>query len=247
MACKQLKFTGKTVVLEYHIGCPDTLPQEQDWKRVGAMRGKELTLEWDTTDATADDSVGALRENLATFQNMSISGDGTVKVSGAGAAELKALTKHVLNPSATGGQPTAWMRLTFPDLTFVAYMLVSNMSRSAPHDDVVTYSLEASATSSDFGLIVDDTPDPNAPDVDSVTVTPSTMALDTGDTQQATVVVLPAGAGQGVVWQSDDTGVATVDQNGNVTGVSAGTCTVTVTSTADSGKSDAIAVTVSEP
>src|SRR5690606_16413614 len=121
-----------------------------DWKRFGSMRTKEFTLEWDTTDATADDSVGALRENLATFQSLTISGDGTAKASGAGAQNLIDLTKHVANPLATSGQPVAWLRMTFPDLTFTAFMLVSSMSRSAPFDDVVTYSFEASATASDF-------------------------------------------------------------------------------------------------
>jgi len=95
------------------------------------MRTKEFTLEWETTDATADDSVGSLRENLATFQTLSISGDGTLKVSGSGAANLLEVTKHVANPVATDGQPTMWMRMTFPDITFIAYMLMSSMSRSA--------------------------------------------------------------------------------------------------------------------
>src|SRR5699024_6901103 len=144
-----LKFTGRSVILEYAIGCPDDFPTEQDWRRIGAMRTKEMTLEWDSTDATADDSIGALRENLATFQTASISGDGTVKASGAGAADLVSLTKHVANPEATGGQPNAWLRITFPDLTFTMYAMVSNMSRSAPYDDVVTYSFEATATASD--------------------------------------------------------------------------------------------------
>lgn len=247
MACNKTKYVGRDVVLEYFIQCGDTLPGPNDWKRMGSMRTKEFTLEWETTDATADDSVGSLRENLATFQTLSISGDGTLKASGAGAANLIEMTKHVANPAATGGQPTAWFRMTFPDLTFIAFMLVSNMSRSAPFDDVVTYSFEASATASDYGLLVEDTPDPDAPDVTSVTVTPDTASVEEGATQQLAVTVAPAGAPQGVVWQSSDTGVATVSQNGLVTGVAAGTADITVTSTADGTKSDVAAITVTAP
>lgn len=158
MACNTTKFVGRDVVMEYVIGCPDELPLEEEWQRFGSMRTKEFNLEWETTDATADDSIGALRESLATFQTLSISGDGVVKVSGAGAANLIELTKHVANPAATGGQPFAWVRMTFPDLTFTCFMIISSMSRSAPFDDVVTYSFEASATASDFGLMVEDTP-----------------------------------------------------------------------------------------
>lgn len=158
MACLKTKFTGKSVVLEYFIGCGDALPLEADWKRLGSMRTKEFNLEWESADATADDTVGNLRENIATFQSLSITGDGTLKNSGLGAANLIEMTKHVANPIATSGEPNAWFRMTFPDLTFVAYMMVSNMSRSAPYDDIATYSFEASSTASDFGLIVTDTP-----------------------------------------------------------------------------------------
>lgn len=159
-SCPKQKFVGRDVVLEYFIGCGDTQPQEEDWVRIGSMRTKEFNLEWETTDATADDSIGALRENLATFQSLSVSGDGTVKSSGDGSAGLIALTKHVANPTATDGQPNAWIRMTFPDLTFTCYMIVPNMSRSAPYDDVTTYSFEATSTASDFGLTVEDTPAP---------------------------------------------------------------------------------------
>jgi len=158
MACEKEKFVGRDVVLEYFIGCGDTQPTEADWVRIGSMRAKEFSLEWETTDATADDSVGSLRENLATFQSLSISGDGTVKSSGTGADGLIALTKHVANPTATDGQPNVWVRMTFPDLTFTCYMIATKMSRSAPYDDVTTYSFEASSTASDFGLTVEDTP-----------------------------------------------------------------------------------------
>ncbi|RCS70176.1 phage tail tube protein [Vibrio casei] len=157
MACNKTKYTGRDVVLEYVVGCSDTVPVEGDWKRFGSLRTKEFDLSWDTTDATDSDSVGALRENLATFQSLTISGDGTCKISGEAGANLKEVTKHVANPVATDGQPTAWIRMTFPDLTFTAFMLITTMSRSGAYDDVGTYSFEASATSSDSGLVVDDT------------------------------------------------------------------------------------------
>jgi len=243
--CKSQKYVGRSVVLEYAIGCADELPAEDDWKRFGSMRTKEFNLEWDTTDATADDSIGALRENLATFQSLTISGDGTCKASGSGAANLIELTKHVANPTATAGQPFAWLRMTFPDLTFTAFMIITTMSRSAPYDDVTTYSMEASATASDYGLIVEDTPDPDAPDVASVTVVPDTLALTVGQTSDVEAVVLPTNAPQGVTWASDDTAVATVNAlTGVVTAVGDGTATITATSTSDPTKSDTCDVTV---
>lgn len=242
--CKNQKFVGRTAILEYAIGCGDQMPAAADWKRLGAMRAKELTIEWETTDATADDSIGALRENLATFQTLSVSGDGVLKVAGTGAAALIALTKHVIKPEATGGEPVAWIRLTFPDLTFTFFAIVTNMSRSAPYDDVATYSFEASATASDFGLIVEETPDPDAPAVDTVAVTPATASIAEGATRQLTAAITPTGAAQGVIWSSSDTDKATVSQMGLVTAVAAGSATITATSTADSAKKGECAVTV---
>jgi predicted secreted protein len=244
MACKKLKFPGKDVVLEYVIGCPETLPTEGEWKRFGSLRTKEFEISWDTTDATDADSVGSLRENLATFQTMSISGDGTVKASGAGAANLIELTKHVITPAATGGQPAIWLRMTFPDLTFTAYMLVSTLSRSAPYDDITTFSFEASATASDFGLIVEDTPDPDADAVTGIAAYPETMSLAVGGTAQAVAAIAPTTAPQGVQWISSDPLVATVTQGGVVTGIAVGTATITARSSADALITDTIAVTV---
>lgn len=235
MACESTKYVGRVVVLEYAIGCGDEKPDGGDWKSFGALRTKNFSLTWDTTDATADDSVGALRENLATFQNLEISGDGVCKASGAGSANLIELTKHVTNPITTSGQPVVWMRMTFPDLTFVAFMLISDLSRAAPHDDVVTYSLTASATASDFGLTVTDTlaptPAPIAPTM--LVVIPETAAITDDDgTLQLSLLSVPANASKSAAWVSDTPGVATVDPDtGLVTAISDGTTTITATST----------------
>ncbi|MBV7482526.1 phage tail tube protein [Bordetella sp. BOR01] len=243
--CKNKKYVGRDVVLEYVIGCGDVLPAANEWKRFGAMRTKEFTAEWDSTDATADDSIGSLRENLATFLSLTMSGDGTLTLTGEGAANLKEMTKHFLNPVATSGQPVAWFRMTFPDLTFTAFMLLTSFSRSAPFDDVATYSMEATATASDFGLIVEDTPDPDAPAVTSVQVVPDTLPLEVGQTYDVEAVALPTSASQAITWSSSDTEVATVNAvTGVVIAVDAGTATITATSSADPTKTDTCALTV---
>lgn len=243
--CKSQKYVGRDCVLEYVIGCGDELPASGDWKRMGAMRTKELTIEWETDDATADDSIGALRENLATFQILSVSGDGTLKASGAGAANLIEMTKHVVKPEATAGQPVAWIRLTFPDLTFIFFALVSNMSRNAPYDGIATYSFEASATSSDFGLIVEDTPVAGSDPVTSVSVTPASASIAEGATVTLTATAAPATADQRVTWSSADGAIATVSATGVVTGVAAGgPVLIIATSVDDPTKTDTSAITV---
>jgi predicted secreted protein len=245
MGCKSQKIVGRDVAIEFFIGCGTELPIESQWNRLGSMRTKEFNLEWETIDATADDSIGSLRENLASFQSLSISGDGAVKISGDGAAELIALSKHVAKPDATEGQPVAWVRITFPDITYTAFMIISNMSRSAPYDDLVTYSFEANSTASDFGLIVEDTPDANAPAATSLEAIPATLQIGMGSSFDAVAIINPPQADQGVRWTSSDAAVASVNAlSGSITGVALGTATITATANSNNAITDTIAATV---
>lgn len=242
--CKLVKYTGKDVPIYYSIGCGDEMPQDDAWKRLMALRGKEVNISWDTIDATADDSIGALRDTIASYLTFSISGDGTLKNSGAGAAEAKEFTKHVINPVATAGQPLAWLKIIFPDITITAFMLCTTASRSAPNDELATWSFEATAAPSDFGLIVEDTPDPNAPAATGVTVTPTAVSVAVGATAQLAAVVAPAGADQRVTYTSATPATATVSTTGLVTGVAEGVVNVTVASVDDPTKTAVSAVTV---
>lgn len=245
MACKQQKFPGKLVVIRYFIGCPDVLPTEAEWKRLGSMRSKEYTIDWDTTDGTDADSIGSIRENVATFMSLSLSGDGTSHATGAAAASVVELEKHVSNPVATGGQPCAWFQIIDPRVTRTCYMLISSFSPlSAPYDDITTWSFESSATASDFGLIVEDTPDPDADDVASVSAYPEVLELAVNGMAQVVAAIAPTTAPQGIQWISSDPAVATVTQGGVVTGIASGEATITARSSVDATKTDTIAVTV---
>lgn len=81
--------------------------------------------------------------------------------------------------------------------------------------------------------------------VTSVTVAPTTLALDVGATGQLTAAVTVGNnASQQVTWSSSSAAVATVDQTGKVTGVAAGTANIRATSQADATKFAESAVTV---
>lgn len=78
----------------------------------------------------------------------------------------------------------------------------------------------------------------------SVSVSPATASIEVGETVQLTETVLPSNAtDKSVTWQSSNTAVATVGADGLVTGVSAGSATITVT-TVDGGFTATCAVTV---
>lgn len=80
--------------------------------------------------------------------------------------------------------------------------------------------------------------------VDTLTVAPTTANLAVGVTQQLTATLSPAGANQAVSFTSSDPTVAIVTGNGLITGVSAGTVTITVTSLQDILKTATVSVTV---
>lgn len=247
MACKLPGYVGRMVALEYGIACGDVDPRAPDfvWTRFAAMRTKEFSLTWDTADTTADDSVGGLRGNLATFKSLEVSGDGVARQGTTEQSAFTSLSRHVFNPGEEySDQPVAWLRMTFPDLTFIAYMIITDLSRSAPYDDVVTFSFTAMATDSDFGLIVEDTPDVNVSPT-AVTVTPDTVALTVGQTRQLGRTVTPSNANPAGTWSSSAPAIASVSTTGLVTALDEGTATITFTSTKDNTKSDTAAVTVS--
>lgn len=162
--CDTTKYVGRAVPLEYQIGCSDTPPVEGSWLSFGSMTTKKLDLKWDDTDVTGDDSVGALRESLATFLSAEVSGDGFCPNRSATTyANFKALTKHFINPTTTGGQPVIWLRLTYPDVTFTFNALLTELSRDSPSDDGVKFTISAKATASSAGITVEDTPAPVVP------------------------------------------------------------------------------------
>ena len=78
----------------------------------------------------------------------------------------------------------------------------------------------------------------------SVTVSPGTATINIGATQKLTATILPANASDtAVTWVSSDPTKATVDSTGLVTGIAAGTATITVT-THDGGKTATSTITV---
>lgn len=80
--------------------------------------------------------------------------------------------------------------------------------------------------------------------VTGVTVDPATHSMGVGATVTLTETIVPATAtNKAVTWSSSNTAVATVSSTGVVTGVSAGTATITVT-TADGAKTATSTITV---
>lgn len=240
--CPRDTYLGRLVPIEFALACGDVDPTTLEYLPIGANRSGDLSLEWDTVDGTNADSKGAVRENYATYQSVTISGDGVLKARDDLLSNHKLLFKHVAKP--VGGQPVAWIRITYPDITIYVYCIISSFGRATQFDDLATYTWEATSTGSVYGVVVEDTPDPTAPAPTGVTVAPSTASVAVGATTNLSATVAPAGATQSVAWTSSDNTKATVSSSGVVTGVAAGAATITATSSVDGTKKSTAAITV---
>lgn len=83
-----------------------------------------------------------------------------------------------------------------------------------------------------------------APALVSIDVTPATVSIAVGATQQLTVAKTPSGAAGTAAYASSDATKATVSASGLVTGVAAGSATITVTV---GSKTDTSVITVTAP
>jgi uncharacterized protein YjdB len=238
--CASSKFVGKSVLAEFALACGDVDPMTLTWLPLGAARNKSLTMSADTVDATADDSVGGFRDTLITYKTFEVSIDGVTKRDDGTTSNQQLLFDHFV----TDPQPYIWLRLTGPINTVIGFCILTEFSQEFPYDDIATYSITASATSRPGGLasvIVEDTPIA----VVSVTTTPATASVAIGNVTNIDSAILPAAANQAVVWTTSAPLVATVNSSGRVSGLTAGTATITATSVSDPTKSDTTVVTVS--
>ena len=81
--------------------------------------------------------------------------------------------------------------------------------------------------------------------VSSIKVNPTSVELKVGASQTISATVAPSNAtNKGIVWESHNTAVATVNQNGKITAVGVGNTTVTATAKDGSGVVATIDVTV---
>lgn len=152
------KYTGRQAALKWVAGCGDTRPAAIDYKLVGAVNTKGFTLNGDEINATADDTVGGIKETLLTYMNYEVTADGKCRNGDGTASSHAELLQYFAGEMNASRQPGAWVQLIFPDLTFECFCVISDPgSRTASDTDSATYTFAAKATASSFGLIIDPT------------------------------------------------------------------------------------------
>lgn len=124
--------------------------------------------------------------------------------------------------------------------------IVSGASTNSGTYNVAISAVNNAGTNSQTLVITTNTATPPVI-VTGVSVSPTTASINTTATTQLTATVSPSNAtNNNVSWTSSNTAAATVSSTGLVTGISAGTATITAT-TADQNKTATATITVIAP
>ena len=228
---------GNAGILRIAKGCPNQVPAQDKFLRLGALTSKSFDFGMETASSNADDT-----KNLTE----AISFDGELKKSGAtGSISAFEVGKEILDEIIAGRQPSYWVQLDMKgDGSDVVqgYMNFTSWSMEFPTKEISTYSGELKVADAETvewlkEEIV----------VESIAVEPATLSVKVGETKTFTVKFTPTDAtNKNYTAVSDKTNFATVTQLVSVVtvrGVAEGTANVTVTSE-DGSKTAKCVVTV---
>lgn len=239
------KLIGRNAIIRIAHGCPDQVPDQSAFKRIGAITTKSFDLSPNSITSEADDTKGLI-ENIVTNMDLSISFDGEYRKRDKDTdfGPLK-LLREIPQEVQMGRQPAYWVQMDFTgEDAFViqGYFVFTSWSSEFPASEIATYSGELKVSDADsIEWLIEEVA------VTGVSVTPATLSVKAGETATFTVNFTPTDAtNKNYTVVSDKTNFATVSKLANVvtvTGVAAGTANVTVTSE-DGAKTAKCVVTV---
>ena len=149
--------------------------------------------------------------------------------------------------AATGDTPITWNLASGSSLPAGLSLSEDGKITGKPTTDgtftfTVTATNDSGSDSKDFTLKIDK---PAFIPVTGLELNKSTLTLQEKGSYALTTTAKPDNAtNKNVTWESSDTSIATVDANGTVTAISAGTATITVTAQDGSGVNTSCSVTV---
>lgn len=236
---------GNAGILRIAKGCPDQVPAQDQFLRLGALTSKSFDFGMETVTSNADDTKG-LTESIVTGADFTISFDGELKKAGVtGSTSAFDIAKEILDEIKASRQPSYWVQLDMKgDGSDVVqgYMAFTSWSMEFPTKEISTYSGELKVYDSDTVEWLQE-----EVVVESVAVDPATLSVKVGETKTFTVKFTPTDAtNKNYTAVSDKPNFATVTQLVNVVtvrGVAEGTANVTVTSE-DGSKTAKCVVTV---
>jgi uncharacterized protein YjdB len=240
---RQLQISPEAVTLE--------TGQTTQFVVVSTPADNDLPVTWTSSNL----AVATVSENGAVTGVAA--GTATITAAGGGATARSAVTvkepsveQLQISPEAvtleTGQTAQLVIASTPADSHLPVTWTSSNPAVATVHEDGVVNGVAAGSatiTATSGGANADAAVTVTEP-VRQLQISPDAVTLESGQTTQFVVVWTPAGKELPVTWASSNPAVATVHENGAVTGVAAGTATITATS---GGANAGSAVTVTDP
>lgn len=242
------KLIGRVAVIRMAEGCPDVVPDQSEFVRMGALTTKSIDYSMNSVTSEADDTKGFV-ENVITNMDMTISFDGEWrkrdKPSDYGPIKM---SKQLVSETKAGRQPAHWIQFDFTGedaVVLQAYMVATAWSGEFGAAEISTYSGEFKVADADTVEFLEE-----EVTVTGVTVTPTSGTVAAGASTTFAVNITPANAtNKAFTVSSSVTARATATISGTTVTVSApssataGTANITVT-TADGSFTAVYAVTV---
>ncbi|WP_086114308.1 Ig-like domain-containing protein, partial [Xenorhabdus beddingii] len=224
------KLIGRNAIIRIAHGCPDAVPDQSAFFRIGALTTKSFDLSPNTLTSEADDSKG-LVESVVTSMDLTISFDGEYRKRDKNEdfGPLR-LLKEIPKEVQAGRQPSYWVQMDFTgEDAFVlqGYMVFTSWSSQFGANEIATYSGELKVSDADtVDWLIEEVA------VQSVTAT-SSLTVAAGKSNSFVVNVNPTDAtNKNYTVTSDKTSVATVSKIGSVVtvrGIAEGSANITVT------------------
>lgn len=161
----------------------------------------------------------------------------------AGNFEFGALNHNVNTHCISAVAACAYRALSNGSVMNVTFQVLDDVSVGELNFDSTILLSDTNAGSLDY-TYVDNTDLSVVIPVTGISLNKTSTTIGRGETETLTAIVEPDGTGSTVEWTSSNPSVASVEQNGEVTAVSAGTATITATA---GGKSASCEVTVNVP
>ena len=153
--CDQKNYIGRSVPWEYALACGDVDPTTLSYQPVGSTNNKTWNIGTETSDNTADDTSG-VTSSLVTYASLESTVSGFATVADNTLSNQAALYQYFLEQtlsSDTRKQPSIWVRVTFPDLTFYAFVNITSYNRSTASTDTVTFEMSVTSTATNNAAI----------------------------------------------------------------------------------------------
>ena len=208
-------------------------------------RGEQFTVTVSMSDNT--EAFGVQYELRYDADKVAVVGDPTrgdiFNDLDAGNFEFGALNHNVNTHCISAVAACAYRALSNGSVMNVTFQVLDDVSVGELNFDSTILLSDTNAGSLDY-TYVDNTDLSVVIPVTGISLNKTSTTIGRGETETLTAIVEPNGTGSTVEWTSSNPSVASVEQNGEVTAVSAGTATITATA---GGKSASCEVTVNVP